>query len=112
MASSLIACVAALASAAVGRTAGAVLAGDRGARADCRNAVGARRRHELSSRNCDRAGRRRGNVPMSIMAPPQHGQGAGPLSEALLSIAPVTGASSKLRQSASLAARWPLARKP
>lgn len=55
-------------------------------------------------------------MPVSFMAPPQQGQSLDAGREASSSTASggasFADAPSSLRQSASLAARWPLARKP
>src|SRR6516225_3015773 len=98
-----------------GLAAEAIPARAAGARGEYGDAVGAREYHELSSRNRDRRGTRGGRIPVSRITPPQQGQRPGSCRDVLLSASGVlvtVAVSSRLRQSASLAARWPLARKP
>ena len=94
----------------------AIPAGVTSVRGEYGHAVGAWESHELSSQNRGRCGMRRGRTPVGIITPPQQGQRPGPRSEASSSPASAgasrAGAPSSLRQSTSLAARWPLARKP
>ena len=94
---------------------GAIPAGAKSARGEYGDAVGARKCHELSSQNRDRRGTRGGRTPVGLITPPQQGQRAGSCRDVLPSASSVLvgiTVSSSLRQSASLAARWPLARKP
>jgi hypothetical protein len=72
--------------------------------------------HEVSCQKDGRASIGRGKMAMTTMAPPQHGQGSGrcgkDASGSWSAAGSAGGMSRSLRQSASFAARWPLARKP
>lgn len=90
--------------------------GAMGARCRKAGAAQAPMHHEVSSQKDGRQGVARGGMSRMTMAPPQHGQRSGRrggmVSWACSAGASGDGTSSSLRQSASLAARWPLARKP
>jgi hypothetical protein len=87
-------------------------------------AIGAQRRksgaaeplmlQEVSSQKDGRGSAGRGRMPIMTMTPPQHGQRPGWCNGRVswTCSAGVSGRSSSRRQSASLSARWPLARKP
>ena len=90
------------------------------------SAIGARRRksgaaeppmhQELSFQNDERQGVTRSKMPRMTMAPPQHGHRSslrsGRVSCNCSTVGSGDGALSSRRHSASLPARWPLARKP
>ena len=92
-----------------------ILAGAPGGRGGQSGAVEMSANHELSHQKDGQRGSGRARVPRVIIAPPQHGQRSsrrGVTGSSVAADGATSGASSSFRQSASFAARWPLARKP
>ena len=78
------------------------------------DAVGSSADHEVSSARGGRADDGCGKMPRTTIVPPQHGQRSGGCAgrRSWTWLPDGEATSSRLRQSASFAARWPLARKP
>ena len=93
----------------------AILAGTHSGRGGQPGTIGMSAAHELSHQMDGRRGSGRARGPSVIIVPPQHGQRSsrrGVTGSSVAADGATSGASSSFRQSASFAARWPLARKP